>query len=114
MNANPITLTNWTDTSLKGSITADGSGVMYTSIPYDKGWTIMVDGNQVAPRKLFDTFLAVDLSGGTHEISMTYEPEGLRTGAWITGASAAVLGIIVLAGYTVRRKEQKKYEKVRR
>ena len=53
---------------------------MYTSIPYDKGWTITVDGAEVTPRKLFDTFLAVDLSGGTHEISMTYE-RGLRTGA---------------------------------
>ena len=114
MNASPITLTSWTDTSLKGSITAEDPGVMYTSIPYDKGWTITVDGAEVTPRKLFDTFLAVDLSGGTHEISMTYEPEGLRTGAWITGASAAVLGMIVLIGYTAKRKEQKKYEKVRR
>ena len=111
MNANPITLTSWTDTSLKGTITADGAGVMYTSIPYDKGWTIQVDGLKVTPRKLFDTFLAIDLSEGEHEITMTYEPEGLRTGAWITGASAAILGLIVLGGYMGKRKEQKKYRK---
>ena len=47
MNASPITLTSWTDTSLKGSITAEDPGVMYTSIPYDKGWTITVDGAEV-------------------------------------------------------------------
>lgn len=114
MNANPITLTSWTDTGLRGNITADQAGVMYTSIPYDKGWTITVDGNAVTPRKLFDTFLAIDLSEGTHEINMTYEPEGLRTGAWITGGSAAVLGAIILAGYMGKRKKDTKFNKARR
>lgn len=111
MNTNPITLSSWTDTGIKGSITAAQAGVMYTSIPYDKGWTVLVDGAQVTPRKLFDTFLGLDLSEGTHEISMTYEPEGLRTGGWITGGSAAVLGVIILAGYMGRRKKETKYGK---
>lgn len=111
MNTNPITLSSWTDTGIKGSITAAQAGVMYTSIPYDKGWTVLVDGVQVTPRKLFDTFLGLDLSEGTHEISMTYEPEGLRTGGWITGGSAAVLGVIILAGYMGRRKKETKYGK---
>ena len=78
---------------------------MYTSIPYDKGWSILVDGKAVVPRKMFDTFLAVDISEGTHRISFSYEPEGLRTGAWITGVSAAVLGVTVLAG--IGRKKKK-------
>ena len=114
MNANPITLTSWADTKLKGTVTASQPGVMYTSVPYDKGWSILVDGVPVTPRKLFDTFLAVDLSQGTHEISMTYEPEGLRTGAWITGASAAILGCIVLAGCFKKNQKDKKSNKVRR
>ena len=114
MNANPITLTSWADTKLKGTVTASQPGVMYTSVPYDKGWSILVDGVPVTPRKLFDTFLAVDLSQGTHEISMTYEPEGLRTGAWITGASAAILGCIVLAGCFKKNQKDKKSNKARR
>ena len=51
MNQNPMVLSRWTDTELSGSITADTAGVMYTSIPYDKGWTILVDGKAVTPRK---------------------------------------------------------------
>ena len=98
MNQNPLVLSRWTDTELSGSITADAAGVMYTSIPYDKGWSILVDGKPAAPRKMFDTFLAVDISEGTHRISFSYEPEGLKYGAWITGISAAVLGAAVLAG----------------
>ena len=44
MNQNPLVLSRWTDTELSGSITADAAGDMYTSIPYDKGWSILVDG----------------------------------------------------------------------
>lgn len=114
MNRNPIVLTSWTDTGLKGTITADENGVMYTSIPYDKGWRITVDGSEVSPRKLFDTFLGIDLTAGVHEIDMSYEPEGLRAGAWITGGSIAALGIIGLAGYGKRKKKAKGCSKRRK
>lgn len=114
MNANPISVTGWTDTKISGSITADQAGVVYTSIPYDKGWTVTVDQALVAPRKLFDTFLAIDVSEGTHEITMSYEPEGLRTGAWITGGSAAALGAILAAGHAIKRKRNMKYNTARR
>ena len=107
MNQNPMVLSRWTDTELSGSITAESAGVMYTSIPYDKGWTILVDGKAVTPRKMFDTFLAVDIGEGTHRISFSYEPEGLRTGAWITGASAAVLGVTVLVGISRKKKKNR-------
>lgn len=54
-----------------------------------------------------------------HRISFSYEPEGLRTGAWITGVSAAVLGVTVLmesaeeekdravSGYSIRKEQQR-------
>ena len=107
MSRNPLVLSRWTDTGLSGSITADTAGVMYTSIPYDKGWTVLADGKPAATRKIFDTFLAVELDAGTHGITLSYEPEGLRTGAWITGASIAVLGIVMLTG--ARRRKSGKF-----
>lgn len=105
MNDSPISLTGWSDAGLEGSITAKQPGTMFTSIPYDKGWTVKVDGLRVTPRTMFDTFLAVDLSQGTHEITMSYEPQGLRTGALITGASAAVLGVMAAAGWWLGKKK---------
>ena len=69
--------------------------------------TILVDGKAAAPRKMFDTFLAVDISEGTHRISFSYEPEGLGTGAWITGVSAAVLGVTVLVGISRKKKKDR-------
>lgn len=109
MNRNPITLTSWTDTKLEGSITVDTPGVMYTSIPYDKGWTVMVDGVKITPREIFDTFLGVDLAPGTHNIQLCYMPEGLKTGAWISGACIVILGGAVAVGRNRKRGQDKKH-----
>ena len=105
-----MTVTKWTDVEIAGTVAADQAGVMYTSIPYDKGWSAKVDGNPVTPRKLFDTFLGVDLSAGAHTVVLTYEPQGLRLGAMITGASAAFLGISA-AVYFALNKTKKRRER---
>lgn len=91
MNKNPISLTLWTDTALAGSIQADQAGTLYTSIPYEKGWTVLVDGQPAQTRKIFDTFLAIDIDAGEHRLSFSYEPEGLKTGAIISAVSILLL-----------------------
>lgn len=106
MNRYPIKLTVWTDTQLEGTIQADRDGVMFTSIPYDKGWSLTVDGRAVTPRNIFDTFLAVDLTEGEHTIRLSYEPEGVVTGRWITGVSVLVLAAIAGGSY-IKKKKQK-------
>ncbi len=109
MNRNPIALTRWTDTLLEGTIQADQAGAMYTSIPYDKGWTLWVDGVKTETRTVFDTFLAADLTAGAHSIRLSYQPQGLRTGACLTAVSAA--GIALLAAgcfWNERRKRGNK------
>lgn len=108
LNASPMTVTRWTDVNLEGTIQAAQAGVMYTSIPYDPGWTVLVDGIQTEPRKLFDTFLAIDLSQGSHTIQMSYQPQGLKTGAAITGVSVV---LVAAAAAVYRMKDQKKKEK---
>ena len=99
-------LTEWTDTTLKGSIEMKEAGLLYTSIPFDKGWTVTVDGEEVSTRKLFDTFLTVELPAGSHEIEMSYEPQGLRPGAVISAGSVLILAVIGVSGRIRRKKER--------
>ena len=113
MNENPINLTKWTDTELSGTIHSDGYKTMFTSIPYDKGWKLFVDGVETETRPVFDTFIAADLAEGDHEISFTYEPEGLKTGAIITGVSLVVFaGAAIIT--TVNNKNKKKRQKYKK
>ena len=39
------------------------------------------------------------------EISLTYEPEGRRQGAWISGISVIVLGLWTVGNYAVGKKK---------
>ena len=106
LSQNPWKLTSWTDTSLKGNISCPEIGLMLTSIPYDEGWTILVDGVEQPAVKMLDAFLGVRLTPGSHEISMSYEPEGLRTGAMLTAGSVLILLVTALAG--ARRSRRRK------
>lgn len=102
----PLTVTAWTDNSIEGVVTSPESGTLFTSIPYDKGWTIRIDDKEYESRKIFDTFLAVDLPEGTHTITFDYEPEGLRLGAHITLASIGFLLLVVWIYRLIRRKQE--------
>ncbi|WP_417045457.1 YfhO family protein, partial [Enterocloster sp.] len=99
LSKSPLELSSWTDTGLAGSINTPEGGTMFTSIPYDKGWKIWVDGTAVSGRPVFDAFLGVDLEPGEHKIRLSYEPQGLKTGAVITGVSAAAVAALAVCGW---------------
>lgn len=102
MAAEPWKLTSWTDTSLEGTIVCEANSMMMTTIPYDKGWTILVDGVEQPAQKMLDAFIGVRLTPGSHTISMSYQPEGLGLGGIITLLSILCLGLIALGGRYIR------------
>ena len=106
LNKNSMKLTKWTDTQIQGTVTAEKAGLLFLSIPYDKGWTIKVDGKAVEPYKVFDTFLSVHMTAGTHDISLEYMPQGLKTGGVITAGSLAVL--LALTGLSAAKKKKRR------
>jgi uncharacterized membrane protein YfhO len=111
LNRNPIELTKWTDTKIQGTVTADKAGLLFLSIPYDKGWTVRVDGRIVEPYKIFDTFLSAHITAGTHDIALEYMPQGLKTGAEITVGSMVFL--LLLAGVSAGKGKRKKRRPMR-
>ncbi len=103
LSRHPWKLTEWTDTSLVGTVDSQEGGVLFTSIPYDQGWTVTVDGKEQEPSSILHAFLSVELAPGEHVVEMNYCPEGLKLGAFISvGAvfflAAAVAGCRILAG----------------
>ena len=111
LSAHPWKLTSWTDTSLKGTISCDRDGWMFTSIPYDTGWKVLVDGKEQEPEKMLDSFLGVWLTAGPHTVTMEYTPKGLMPGTVISGVSALILILIAAGGRMLRRyREEEEYE----
>ena len=75
-----MTSTSYTSTSVDATITASADGRVVTTIPYDTGWTVTVDGNTVDMTAFKDTFVSFEISEGTHTIRLDYTPDGFYLG----------------------------------
>lgn len=93
-----MTVTLWEDTALEGVVYAEEPGLFFTSIPYDKGWTILADGQEIKGRKVMGAFLGIDLPQGQHQISLRYQPPGLKMGIWISIGSLLLFGLAAWLG----------------
>lgn len=103
LNSQPFEVTEYDDNSLRGTVTAKEDGLLYTSIIYDEGWTVTVDGKETEYTAFGDALIGIPLEAGEHTIEMHYYPEGKVLGRVITGISILVL--ILLCIYDARRKK---------
>ncbi len=91
LSAQPLKVTSFSDTIINGTVHANEAGVLCTTIPFDKGWSVKVDGTEVQPFAMGEALLAVDLQPGDHEITFTFFPKGLIPGAVISVISLVCL-----------------------
>ena len=108
LNETPLKLTSWEDTKLAGTVNAAERGVLFTSIPYETGWTVKIDGEEAETEKIFEAFLSVDIPEGEHEITFEYFPAGLKPGIIITLASIAILAMLFIVDRIMERRYQEK------
>lgn len=105
LKKDPFIVDHWTSRTLNGHIDAKRSGTLFLSVPYDKGWSIEVDGKAVKPKKALGSFMAIDITKGKHNIKMSYISPGFYLGAAI---SAVSILIFVFSLFFIRRKKSKK------
>ena len=113
LSEQPLKLSRWEDDRLSGQVSIDpeaagyASGqeaALYFSIPYDEGWEVRVDGVPAETKKIWNTFLGVDLPAGAHEIELRFMPKGLLPGAAISLASLVLLLLAAGIGACSRRR----------
>lgn len=90
----------------RGTIETEEDQAVFFSIPYEEGWTVKVDGEEVVADRVFDAFLAVPLEAGTHEIELHYVSEG-----FYLGVAVSIAGVLLLTAYLYMLKQlRKKWE----
>jgi uncharacterized membrane protein YfhO len=62
----------------------------------DGGWSADLEGRPVPTLRVDEAFLGIRVPAGETAIVCRYTPPGLRAGAWISVASAAMLGILAI------------------
>lgn len=95
----------FTDTELSGTLTAASDGAVLTSLVYDAGWTVEVDGKPVETFAAGQGLLAFDVAAGEHTVRMVFSPRGLKTGALLSGISLLLfLALVILRGILDRKR----------
>ncbi len=88
-------VTDWDNTHIKGSIITDAEhSLIYTSIPYDEGWKVTVDGKEMPIVETCGALIGIDatlLDAGKHQISFRYMPDCYVYAFFITLGGAVLL-----------------------
>ena len=84
-----------TDTKINGKIIAGEGQVFMTSVPYDDGWSIYCDGEEMEKFILLDGFMGAEIPSGEHEINMIYRSPGCREGIVLTFAGAVLFILLI-------------------
>jgi len=96
LNNHMLQVEKFDDGYVYGKIDMPSGKTMFTSIPYDEGWTIKVDGKEVDYYAIGEAFIGVDMAPGEHTVEMLYVPKGLQEGILISIGSLALflLGVV--------------------
>lgn len=78
---------------------AEKNEKLYLSIPYEDGWEILVNGQEIEPELIGNCILTVPLRKGKNVVEMEYHARGVRLGVTLT-----MVGILILLGVLLRKK----------
>lgn len=94
---NSLNVESYSDTTIKGTVNAKENCYLYSSIPYDDGWSVYVDGKKAETFEIGGTLLAIELTPGQHKIEYKYFPVGFLYGIIISAVT--VFGLCVFYIY---------------
>ncbi len=89
-----LDVTEHTSKSLKGTINVKKDNLLYTSIPYEKGWKIYVDGRRADITLIADVFMGVELSAGEHTVEFIYSPTQVYAAVFLSLLGTGILVLI--------------------
>lgn len=91
-------------TELNIEVNADENCALFTTIPYEKGWTAYVDGEEAEIKTSLDgALICLDIPKGGHSVTLRFFPAGLELGLIFTSSGAMLFLIMLLINAEVRR-----------
>lgn len=94
-------VTEYTDTILKGTVSVKEDGLLYTSVPYSKDWTLYVDGQkaEITP-VLGNAFIGTVLTAGEHTVELRFIPRG-----FCLGLIVSLCGVVIFLLLCIRARK---------
>ncbi len=110
LSKHQVNIIEFDDTYIKGSFTAPMDCLVYTSIPYNSGWTVYIDGKEADKENivaLANSLLAIKVTEGEHEIEFSYSVPGFKGGLFITLFTTFCVLAAVLFNMLLKKKKKK-------
>ena len=106
-------ITNYTDRSFEGTIsTQKNDQTILTTIPYDEGWQIYVDGERVETFQALNALIAFKIDAGIHNVDMIYMPQSFVVGLSVTIGSVLLFAVLVIIEPQIVIRERKDKSKI--
>ncbi|MCQ2504038.1 MAG: YfhO family protein [Saccharofermentans sp.] len=102
INTDSVSVTSVVNGHVELSTNLMDDSMILTTIPYEKGWTLTIDGQPAQIIVYQDALIGINPGQGQHEIVLDFSPPGIKTGAMISAVGAA--GILLLCLFDMRKK----------
>lgn len=96
LSENELMISTYSEDAFTGSINVTEAGVMFTSIPYDRGWKVYVDGVRTETFKLGDALLGFYITEGAHTVKFSYSPLGMAVGIFLSVLCLIIFAVMVV------------------
>lgn len=107
LSSGALKVTDWKEGYIEGNVdVGSAKKTLFTTIPYDKGWSIYVDGKRQKTQTVHHAFLMIELKEGNHKVEFRYTVPGLYTGF------AVSLGCLVIFLIILFHQKQKKHKRI--
>jgi hypothetical protein len=84
--------------------TQENDQTILTTIPYDKGWKVYVDGESVETYEALDALMAFDIeNNGEHLLELKYAPTEYTVGIIISICGIAAFIVICLIDFILKK-----------
>ncbi len=74
---------------------ADHDRAMLTSIPFDAGWMVQIDGEKAEIKKVLDGLIGIIVPAHTQRMEIAFLPYGFQTGATLSAVSLFIFAILI-------------------
>ncbi|MGN0299021.1 MAG: YfhO family protein, partial [Lachnospiraceae bacterium] len=92
------------NTTIKAHIDVTETGLLFTSIPADEGWTVTLNGEETEYREFGDALIAIPISEtGYYEIEFYYTTPGFYTGLILSIISALFILLLFFLQHFLRQ-----------
>ena len=96
LSAQHLENVSWESDRISGEITLEREGRLILSVPYEDGWTVLINGSEAERTTFGGCLMAFDLREGQYTVEMDYVPVGQGVGLAVSGVSLLLFMAVII------------------